>query len=435
MTLTTRTTTRTVAPALRLMAITLALLSPSCNPPPPVEPVRDAPAPPVAASPGAAWTCPMHPAIQVPDDAAPCPSCGMKLVPAHGEGAFICVEHAGEGEPGAAAIAPGKCSRCGKDLERARVEAVHDCPVHGGLALPEPGVCPLCGKTLLVKNAALFWKCLEHAGEVRLEEGHACGKCEMTLTRTIVDLPHGDHNPRHGGVFFMAADRWHHVEGTLIEPGVFRLYLYDDFTRPLAAAGARGAVRRVQRSALDGSLEEGAAIPLLPSTNAPFLEAALEGLDLPLEISAFVRFAGEGDGGEPHRFDFYFTSPSPSDAGGGAPRAAAPAASYEAPADRSRALEDLVVRAERTRALLLERRLTELYVPALEAKDIALSLADRGKDAPEAKRGAIERAAAGIVRSAWLLDLHGDAGDFRKASDAHAELQESVERMLETFRQ
>lgn len=376
----------------------------------------------------------MHPSVRVEADTTPCPSCGMKLVLAHGEGAFICVEHAGEEEPGAASIAPGKCSRCGKDLERARVAAVHDCPVHGGLALPEPGICPLCGKTLLVTNVALFWKCLAHPGEARLEEGHACGMCGVTFTRTIVDLPHGDHNPRHGGVFFMASDRWHHVEGTLIEPGLFRLHLYDDFTRPLAATAARGAVRRVRRSPVDGSLEEGAAIPLLPSTNGPFLEAALGGIELPLEISAFVRFGGEGDGGEPHRFDFYFTSPSPLDAGGSAPGAAAPAVPYEPPADLSRALEDLAARAVRTKALLVERKLTEIHVPALEAKDIALSLADRWKDAPAAERGAIELAAASVVRSAWLLDLHGDAGDFWKASDAHAVFQESVGRILDLFK-
>src|ERR1700733_3640287 len=44
---------------------------------------------------------------------------------------------------------------------------------------------------------------------------------------------HMDHKPKHGGTFFMSLDNLHHLEGVLLPPGTFRVYLYDDHTKPL----------------------------------------------------------------------------------------------------------------------------------------------------------------------------------------------------------
>jgi hypothetical protein len=46
-----------------------------------------------------------------------------------------------------------------------------------------------------------------------------------------------DHEPKHGGVFFMASDSTHHLEGVLLPNGTFKVYLFDEYTRPIPATG------------------------------------------------------------------------------------------------------------------------------------------------------------------------------------------------------
>ena len=51
---------------------------------------------------------------------------------------------------------------------------------------------------------------------------------------------HADHSPLFGGDLFMAANHFHHVEGTYTEDGMFRLRVYDNFKRPMSARGFTG---------------------------------------------------------------------------------------------------------------------------------------------------------------------------------------------------
>lgn len=65
-----------------------------------------------------------------------------------------------------------------------------------------------------------------------------CPICGMALSDTRA---HMDHRPKHGGTFFMASDNKHHLEGVLVTEGLpkgqreIRVYLYDEFTQPLAS--------------------------------------------------------------------------------------------------------------------------------------------------------------------------------------------------------
>lgn len=57
------------------------------------------------------------------------------------------------------------------------------------------------------------------------------------------DMAHSDHSPKHGGVFFMAADKFHHVEGTYPEAGLLRVHVYDDHTKPIDPVSFKGTVK------------------------------------------------------------------------------------------------------------------------------------------------------------------------------------------------
>ncbi len=118
---------------------------------------------------------------------------------------------------------------------------------------------------------------------------------------------HGDHNPKHGGIFFMAPDNWHHLEGTYPAAGRFRVYVYDDFSKPLSIAEARKVRGRVVTKevfdAKTGTTRELASAPLVLARNGAFFEARIEPLALPAKMTAKIAFRS---GDKESRFDFAF---------------------------------------------------------------------------------------------------------------------------------
>lgn len=135
-------------------------------------------------------------------------------------------------------------------------------------------------------------------GKTYLAAG-SCGVCKMALVdfRTA----HADHNPKHGGVFFMAPNQWHHLEGVLISPREFRVYMYNNFTRPIGArAFAQGSTVQVHRGGNAPKMN----LELKASDDGEYLKAELfDGLALPLSLSARIKFEGKTQG---ELFDFRF---------------------------------------------------------------------------------------------------------------------------------
>jgi hypothetical protein len=229
---------------------------------------------------------------------------------------------------------PGVCPRCKMTLEPIRLDTAYACPTHTSEIQAAPGKCRIDGRPLVPVTVSLYFTCADNPTIHDLNPGVcADGKPRLAARERRA---HGDHNPRHGGQFFMASDNLHHLEGTYPREGVFRLYFYDDFTRPLGRSATESfAARAVTRQVFDPATKgykDVESAPLALSKDGRYLEAHVS-TGLPAQITAKVTFkAGEPE----HRFDFSFPSytkePKP-----GAPRPTAPPtaakAQFEAPSE------------------------------------------------------------------------------------------------------
>ena len=161
-----------------------------------------------------------------------------------------------------------------------------------------PGTCPVDKQPLVPITAALYFTCGSDAKVHELTPG-PCADGSARV-RAFDRVPHGDHNPRHGGTVFMSADQWHHLEGTWVAPGIFRVYFYDDLMRPLAAREFPGRVALAD----DNAREIGTPTPMAPGASAAnTLEAKIADPKLPLDLKLHVKFTSDG---KEEPFDFVF---------------------------------------------------------------------------------------------------------------------------------
>jgi Heavy metal binding domain len=310
-----------------------------------------------------------------------------------------------------------------------QTESIWSCPVHAVVAEQNPGKCPICRRDLVIVTATVSWVCPDRP-EV---ERAAPGKCPdgSQAEKRYVQSTHANHNPRHGGLFFMAPDLWHHLEGTYESDETFRVYLYDDYTRPLSAELAKQVAGRVVTKetfdAATKTTKEITAFPLKLSPDGDYLEARPGRMKLPAEMTAKVKFKS---GDQEYRFDFTFGEFS-------VDKAAAPAdlasSLFEVPDDLGEVLKLLDERVTVIGDLVRKGAFSEVWVPAFQAKDLALSLDARTRNLPPARRpvatGGVER----LVRAAWMLDASGDTGNRSEVEQAYGAFAAAAREVAATF--
>jgi len=386
---------------------------------------------------------------------------------------------------------PGACPLCKMSLVPVRLDTAWMCPVHPTVMGEDEGTCRICGRPFIRVQVALTWTCLTEPGIDRMDPGICPDGSAMIPRRTL--RPHGNHNPQHGGQFFMAPDNWHHLEGTYPFHNVFRLYLYDDYARTLPRGElANVQARVVTRETYDPATRqttELATFPLRMSADGAYLEARLEPTRLPAEMTAKVRLKPDAP---EYRFDFSFQAlsrepvaatpvsaveppsapatasrPAAADARpAAAPRApaptpvdlaaapdpgASPAAALEPvasaaapeiqptigptaiPETLAEILDQLETRSGHVRMLIDRGNFAAVWVPAFHAKDLAIALEPHLGHLPAAARQRAEPALQSVVRLAWLLDAVGDVGNRQQLEAAYAAFAEAVRDSTSAF--
>jgi len=88
-------------------------------------------------------------------------------------------------------------------------------------------------------------------------------------------------------------------------------------------------------------------------------------------------------------------------------------------------LNELRARDQEVAALVKSGAFGGLYVPAFQAKDLALQIQARQDVAPE-QRAALEAHVKQLVTAAYQLDSYGDLGDAQKIGDAYIAFSAAV---------
>jgi hypothetical protein len=380
---------------------------------------------------------------------------------------------------------PGNCPKCKMALVPIRLDSKYSCPVHPAVIRDTPGTCPLDKRELVRLTLSVFWTCGGEPDKQLIEPG----KCADGQPRKIQyePRPHGDHNPKHGGQFFMASDNWHHLEGTYPRAGLFRMHFYDDYTKPIAAKGFSGTV-----VVLDANDKEVASFPLAIARGGRTMEGQIKDAALPLKAAAKVKFEQTGP---ENRFDFTFAEYSkepppvpaattagaatrvpataarsaappakpsasaatsattaaaaatdaqapagPAPQSGGAPAAPSPSTDVsQVPAALASALDEsalpnsvaellaeLTRRSQEVESLVKEGSLGQVWLPAMATKTVALALDTHAGALPERQRAMVSAAVKRAVTAAWEIDAYGDLGNKQKITDAYERLASAI---------
>ena len=274
--------------------------------------------------------------------------------------------------------------------------------------------------------------CPMHPKVTAEKEGTTCYICGMGLVDGSIKMPHGSHDPHYGGIFFMARDSWHHIEGAMPAPGVFRFHMYDNYSIPMTTMFASGRlIFREFRDENGDQVRPPIETPLVESPDGVSFIVTDRRLQLERDFHILIRFKPEQ--AEEDRFDFAFYDYSKTEEEAAGQARFEPekdlTSSLVIPETRTEILQAIRSRMDKLSALINRSKLNEFFLPALEIKDLALALTDNPGELDEEQLDRLKIAVKSIIKSAWWLDTYGDYGDKPESEASFRVMSESVDRI------
>jgi hypothetical protein len=96
-------------------------------------------------------------------------------------------------------------------------------------------------------------------------------------------------------------------------------------------------------------------------------------------------------------------------------------------------VREVSVRNQKIRDLIDRGSFAEIYLPAFEAKELALAIDEHSGQLPPERRQDADAAIRQLVRSAWLLDAFGDIGNRQQIVDTYARFGSAVSTLESLF--
>ena len=105
------------------------------------------------------------------------------------------------------------------------------------------------------------------------------------------------------------------------------------------------------------------------------------------------------------------------------------------PESTSDLVDQVLLRSQQLQELVATGRFTELFIPALQGKELALILETRPEveNLPIRQRNSLRIGVRHLVRAAYLLDWYGDLGNKQQVSGAYDVFDGAVNQITEAF--
>lgn len=89
-------------------------------------------------------------------------------------------------------------------------------------------------------------------------------------------------------------------------------------------------------------------------------------------------------------------------------------------------LKELAARTGQVDSLVRDGNLSEVWLPAMATKTVALVLETHANEIPASKRPIVASAVKRIVAAAWEIDGYGDLGNKTKIVEAHERFSTAI---------